>query len=205
MDILNDEGNNFYLKFISREKVFKLGDDAINFKYMQVDLNTLQTGWGRFENGYEFQWDSVAGSKTPQPAAEGKQFTRAFSVWVMVDGIEDQPLLWHRNSVNEYQTFVQMLKDSYEQWTQDKNQLPYFEFTGSEEVQGKMQPFNRATLPLRGFADRKPAFIIPDITAPVADDAKESAQVQEINAAVDQAKEDFGGDTNPFAPNKLPF
>ena len=205
MDILNDEGNNFYLKFISREKVFKLGDDAINFKYMQVDLNTMQTGWGRYENSYEFQWDSVAGSKTPQPAAEGKPFTRAFSVWVMVDGIEDQPLLWQRNNVNEYQTFVQMLKDSYEQWTQDKNQLPYFEFTGSEEVQGKMQPFNRATLPLRGFADRKPAFIIPELTAPVTDDAKESVQVQEINAAVDQAKEDFGGDTNPFAPNKLPF
>ena len=58
---------------------------------------------------------------------------------------------------------------------------------------------------MRGFADRKPAFIIPELKAPVADDAKESAQVQEINAAVDQAKEDFGGETNPFAPNKLPF
>ena len=91
MEILQESDNSIYLKFISKEQKFKLADQECKFKYMQLDLDTLQTGWGRFENGYEFVWNDVLGAKTEPPAGHG--WTRAFSIWVMVDGVEDRPLL----------------------------------------------------------------------------------------------------------------
>tara|TARA_B100001027_G_C16265577_1_gene331861 strand:- start:1219 stop:1812 length:594 start_codon:yes stop_codon:yes gene_type:complete len=168
MEILQESDNSIYLKFISRDKQFKLGDQECKFKYMQLDLDTLQTGWGRYEGGYEFVWDTVVGAKTERPAGEG--WTRAFSIWVMVDGVEDRPLLWQRNSVNEYQTMLEILRGCALQWQQQKPLLPCFALTGTETIKGKMNDFNRANFSFVDWKPRKASFVIPTIDAPNDDD-----------------------------------
>ena len=40
MEILQESDNSIYLKFISRDKQFKLADQECKFKYMQLDLET---------------------------------------------------------------------------------------------------------------------------------------------------------------------
>jgi len=168
MEILQESDNSIYLKFISRDKQFKLADQECKFKYMQLDLDTLQTGWGRYEGGYEFVWDNVVGAKTERPSGEG--WSRAFSIWVMVDGVEDRPLLWQRNSVNEYQTMLEILRGCALQWQQQKPLLPCFAFTGTETIKGKMNDFNRAKFSFVDWKPRADSFIIPRFDAPNDDD-----------------------------------
>ena len=168
MEILQESDNSIYLKFISRDKQFKLADEECKFKYMQLDLATLQTGWGRYEGGYEFVWDTVVGAKTERPA--GEKWNRAFSIWVMVDGVEDRPLLWQRNSVNEYQTVLEILKGCVLQWQKHKPLLPCFAFTGVETVKGKMNDFNRSKFEFKDWTPRKDTFVIPTLEAESNDD-----------------------------------
>jgi len=168
MEILQESDNSIYLKFISRDKQFKLADQECKFKYMQLDLETLQTGWGRYEGGYEFVWDDVVGSISQRPDGDG--WNKAFSVWVMVDGVEDRPLLWQRNSVNEYQTMLEILRGCALQWQQQKPLLPCFAFTGTETIKGKMNDFNRANFSFVDWKPRKASFVIPTFDAPNDDD-----------------------------------
>ena len=168
MEILQESDNSIYLKFISKEQKFKLADQECKFKYMQLDLDTLQTGWGRFENGYEFVWNDVLGAKTEPPAGHG--WTRAFSIWVMVDGVEDRPLLWQRNSSNEYQTMLNILSQCWNQKAERSPSLPCFQYDGHETVKGKYGDFYKSKFSFVDWKPRKDTFVIPTFDAPNDDD-----------------------------------
>ena len=74
MEILQESDNSIYLKFISKEKTFKLADEACKFKYMQLDLDTLQTGWGRYNDGYEWNFCATVGSLGKKPDGDGNLY-----------------------------------------------------------------------------------------------------------------------------------
>ena len=107
MEILQESDNSIYLKFISRDKQFKLADQECKFKYMQLDLDTLQTGWGRYESGYEFVCDTVVGAKTERPEGsyvlkgdQKKMFKRFCGKW-MASRIMRRESLRSDNEVTE--------------------------------------------------------------------------------------------------------
>ena len=197
MEILQESDNSIYLKFISRDKQFKLADEECKFKYMQLDLDTLQTGWGRYESGYEFVWDSVVGARTERPAGEG--WTKAFSIWVMVDGVEDRPLLWQRNSVNEYQTMLEILRGCYNQWNEKKPALPCFAFTGTETIKGKMNDFNRANFEFVDWKPRAESFVVPTFGEESDDNYKNP------NAGLSDKVDEQIAKSNNITEDDLPF
>ena len=168
MEILQESDNSIYLKFISRDKQFKLADQECKFKYMQLDLETLQTGWGRYEGGYEFVWDDVVGAKSQPPVGDG--WKRAFSIWVMVDGVEDKPLLWQRPSVNEYQTMLNILSQCWNQKAEKSPELPCMLYEGFETVKGKYGEFHKAKFSFVDWKPRADSFVIPTFDAPNDDD-----------------------------------
>jgi len=167
MEILQESDNSIYLKFISKEKTFKLADEACKFKYMQLDLDTLQTGWGRYNDGYEWSFCDTVGSLGKKP--EGDGWKAAFSIWVMVDGVEDRPLLWQRPTANEFETIKEMLR-ACKQWTEQKPNLPTFRLLEPKVMQGKFGEFHRASFEFVDWKPRKDTFVIPTFDAPNDDD-----------------------------------
>ena len=164
MEIL--EGSSKYLahKVAAKDghKGFWLGEMACKFNIMQVDFNTLKTGWGWYDGMYNWQWDDVVGAKTTKPVTNNVdvKVNRAFYLWVMVDGY-DEPLLWNRSSVGEFETLKSLLKLGWKEWQADKTRLPTYKYTGSKDIKIGMGSSSIAQFDFMGCKQRKETFVIP--------------------------------------------
>ena len=136
MEILQENNNSIYFAFKSTQKTFCVGDEPVKFNRIQLDFNTLKTGWGRYcqqSNQYQFEFDVdkglPVGSALPEPnAGDSNKFRKAFEVWVMLDGVETRPYLWRRETSGEHITFMEMLSSAWDSWhtSQDKELLPVY-------------------------------------------------------------------------------
>ena len=62
MDILggmSSGGDSPFLKFKTGDQQFYLGENPIEFQYLQLDPATFLSGWGIYymSTGYDFVWD----------------------------------------------------------------------------------------------------------------------------------------------------
>ena len=160
MEIL-ESGNNSYLSHKVAEKDghkgFWLGDTPCKFTAMQVDFDTLKTGWGYYNGTYNYEWDDVVGAKTPKPTEEHK---RAFYLWVMVDGFNN-PLLWNRFTFGEFESLKILLKLGWSEWQKDKSKLPTYKYIGSKDLKVGMGNTSVAQFEFMGCRPRKETFVIP--------------------------------------------
>jgi len=148
-----------FLAFKSADLQFYVGEEAVNFKYLQLDPATFQSGWGRFTptSGYEFAWDDKFGVLGEKPSDE---FKRAFSAWLYTDGLE-RPLLWQRFSFSESSTFNKMLATFWND-KEGKDGLPTFEYKSAKHIQVGLGKSAEIEFDFVGFKPRKPEFVIPE-------------------------------------------
>tara|TARA_R110000744_G_scaffold3147_3_gene12201 strand:+ start:643 stop:1254 length:612 start_codon:yes stop_codon:yes gene_type:complete len=195
MEIL-ESGNNSYLSHKVAEKDghkgFWLGETPCKFSAIQVDFNTLKTGWGFYDGQYNYSWDEVVGAKTPRPSDQHK---RAFYLWVMVDGIDDKPLLWNRFTFGEFESLKIMLKQGWNEWQKDKSKLPTYKYTGSEDIKVGMGSTSIAQFDFIGCRPRKDTFVIPSWdTEPLISDGevKMASEKQDFQKLVNNAENENG-------------
>lgn len=195
MEIL-ESGNNSYLAHKVAEKDghkgFWLGDTPCKFSAIQVDFSTLKTGWGHYDGQYNYLWDDVVGAKTPKPSEEHK---RAFYLWVMVDGIDDKPLLWNRFTFGEFESLKIMLKLGWNEWQRDKSKLPTYKYIGSEDSKVGMGSTSIAQFEFMGCRPRKDTFVIPTWdTDPLISDGEVSipSDRERLSKLVDEAEKENG-------------
>ena len=163
MEILEDRPSSNYLKHKVKEegghRGFWLGSEPLKFKSMQVDFNTLKTGWG-FYNGssYEYVWDDVVGSLTAKPSEEHK---RAFYLWVYTDGF-DTPLLWNNFTVGEYESVKNLLRLGWNDWQKDKELMATYVYEKSVEKAVGKGTTSIAEFKYMGCRARSKDFVIPE-------------------------------------------
>jgi hypothetical protein len=163
MDILGGMSNTeekpqiyFGFKTIGQQ-FFVNGETPIDFKYLQLDIDTFKSGWGRYtkSDGFEYQWDAKFGVVDPKPADDWK---RAFSCWVMPDG--GHAMLWQRFTFAESSAFNKILGTFWNQKDANVGKLPVMEYKGSKPIQVGMGSSSELTFEFVKWGDR--GFQVPD-------------------------------------------
>ena len=158
MDILggmSSGGESPFLKFITGDQQFFVGDEPLQFQYLQLDPATFLSGWGIYymATGYDFVWDKKFGVPEDRPVSTDpkKEYKRAFSAWVLPQG-SSRPLLWQNMSYAETQAFE---KDA------NADLLPVVKYVGSKKIQVGMGQSSELNFEFAKFAPRSNEFVIP--------------------------------------------
>tara|TARA_R100001129_G_scaffold77263_1_gene52751 strand:- start:64 stop:678 length:615 start_codon:yes stop_codon:yes gene_type:complete len=103
-----------FLKHSGAKEKWYLGgiDEGIEIAVedVMIDLESLATGWGYWENKapyYHYSWDEKLTVDSGRP--DGDEWKRAFSCYIKVRG-HDDPLVWRSHSWGELQGFQGMMQ-----------------------------------------------------------------------------------------------
>ena len=103
-----------FLKHSGAKEKWYLGgiDEGIELKVedVMIDIHSLATGWGYWENKqpfYHYSWDEKLTVDSGKP--DGDEWKRAFSCYIKLAGHED-PLIWRSHSWGELQGFQGMMQ-----------------------------------------------------------------------------------------------
>lgn len=133
LETMSDSGESIYLGFKTKLAAWQVGKETIEMEYMQVDFNTIATGWGRWVDGagYEYYWDEQPGVVGQRPVNDSPEqpYKRAVSCWVQVHGIE-KPLLWRTIGAGEREGFQSVLDLFWNDIGSNPDMLPTFKYTG---------------------------------------------------------------------------
>ena len=167
MDILggmSSGGDSPFLKFKTADQQFYLGDNAIEFQYLQLDPATFLSGWGIYYmgTGYDFVWDKKFGVPEERPVSTDpkKEYKRAFSAWVLPQG-SSRPLLWQNFSYAESQAFNKILALFWNEKDANADLLPVVKYVGSKKIQVGMGQSSELNFEFAKFAPRAEEFVIP--------------------------------------------
>jgi len=144
-----------FLKYIIKDEMWMVGEDAVDMSYIQLDTETMKTGIGRYSGGYEFEWADTFGQKLYK---EG--WSDAISCWVMVHGV-DTPVLWETHAGHQVRAFKQMY-GQIRDYRDKLPELPVFSYKGSETFKTKSGYDSAShTFNLEGYKPRKDGFVVP--------------------------------------------
>lgn len=175
MDILggmqnSEEKPQIYFGFKTLgQQFFANGETPVEFKYLQLDIDTFKSGWGRYTkgDGFEYKWDAKFGVVDAKPADDWK---RAFSCWVMPNG--GNAMLWQRFTFAESSAFNKILGTFWNEKDANVGKLPVVEYKGSKPIQVGMGTSSELSFVFAKWGDR--GFNVPewyvDPDAPVSDD-----------------------------------
>ena len=186
MDILgvNGGGNSMnFLSFKTNTQDWWINNESVvDFTYMQIDTDTMQSGWGVYtpQNGFDHVWDEKLGVRSPQPTAIGDvTWKRAFSVWLFLDGW-DEPVLWQRHSFGERESFNKILPLFWNNLSNaDEGTLPTVKYTSSKKVPVGAGFSSEIEFEFVDFKPRKAEFILPEWASDDAPSAVVEMQAEE--------------------------
>ena len=149
-----------FLAFKAHDLKRYVGEEQIDFNYLQVDPATFLSGWGKYDSAarqFVFEWDDAFGKPKQRPAED---FKRSFSCWVFPDTAK-RPLLWQRFSYGESTGFNSLL-DTFWHDKEGKEGLPVVEFMGAKHIQVGAGKSAEMHWSLAKWSQRNPDFIIPE-------------------------------------------
>jgi len=183
----SDNPKDLFLKHLSTEKKWYIGDDVIDLEYIMLDPETIKTGIGRYAKGYEFKWAEHKGGKRVKPDDNWKD---AFSVWVFVKD-QKKPVLWERMSWGEVRAFRDMCPSFWHGANKEAPNLPIFKFLKSKPV--NFESGFESSIPefeFLGYKPRPEGFVLPEWA-----DEKDVPVAAEIEA---KAQPELSDDDIPF-------
>ena len=186
MDILgvSSGGNSMnFLSFKTKSQDWWINNESVvDFNYMQIDTDTIQSGWGVYtpQSGFDHVWDERLGVRSPQPAPIGDvTWKRAFSVWLFLDGW-DEPVLWQRHAFGERESFNKILPLFWNDLANaPKGTLPTVKYTGSKKVSVGAGESSEIEFEFVDFKPRKAEFILPEWVSDDAPSAVVEMQAEE--------------------------
>jgi len=153
----SDGGSLRFLKYLVKEKMWMVGEDSVDLSYVQVDVETMKTGIGRYSGGYEFEWSPVFGSRLYKDG-----WSDAVSVWLMIHG-EDKPVLLETMAGHQVRAFKSMYEQIRNDFRDNLPNLPVFSYKGSETFKTKSGYDSAShTFKLEGYKPRKDGFVVPE-------------------------------------------
>ena len=149
-----------FLSFKATELKFYVGDEHVEFEYLQLDPATFQSGWGIYNptSGFEFVWDKTFGVVGDRP---DETYKRAMSAWLYTDGT-DRPLLWQTFKYCETSAFNKMLAAFWHEKDGTEPKLPTFQFVDAKSIQVGLGKTAEINFEFVGFKPRSAEFIIPE-------------------------------------------
>lgn len=154
-----DNKQQIYLGFKTRDqKFYANGETEVDVTYLQLDIDTFKSGWGRYtkSDGFEYKWDNKFTVVDPKPADDWR---RAFSAWVMPHGA-DHPYLWQSFSFAESSAFNNILGLFWDDRANHVGKLPVVEYKGSKHIQVGMGTSSELSFKFAKWGDR--GFNVPD-------------------------------------------
>ena len=211
-----DSENPPFIKHDFAEKTWYRGEEAIDVNYFMIDLSTLKTGWGIYtkEENYEYRFSKDLFTKIPRPPNKETKFTttgeekwkQAFSVWLLPKYIKGDknltldPCLWQRFSVGEYQGFLNMGREFWDesQKPENKNKLPIVEWTHSETKKIGVGASCIPHFKLVKFQERPDAFTLMPEGLKEGEPVPESISEIKVEDQVEEHKQTLVDDEIPF-------
>ena len=130
LQLNENDGASMYMKHSFQLGKFVSNDEPLDVDFMLIHPD-FQTGWGKYDGQFEWQWDDKQGVPNGNKAeliADG--YNRAFGARVYLK--EKGVFVWQRFSKLECQSFDDAMSAAWKDKVDGK--VPCFKYEGSEKI-----------------------------------------------------------------------